>query len=72
MGKVSRRIRDKNRSFNYQNDIIQSSQPVAVNKPDAACQSYDATRYIKNDLKWSAVAGGVVFLLLIIAYIFLR
>jgi hypothetical protein len=46
-----------------QADVVQS-QPN--NKP---CEPYV---YIKNDLKWSSVAAGIVAIVLIIAYIFIH
>jgi hypothetical protein len=35
-------------------------------------QSYDAAKYIKNDLKWSGIAAGIVMIVMILCYILFR
>jgi hypothetical protein len=72
MVKAAKKIRTKNFSTDYKNKTVQSFQRLTITKPQAVQQAYDASRYIKTDLKWSAIAGGIVVLLLIISYIFLR
>jgi hypothetical protein len=72
MPRVSRKNRIKNRSSDYQNITSQSVERAAVNRPKIMTQTYDASRYIKKDLMWSALAAGLVIMVGIVLYIFFR
>jgi hypothetical protein len=72
MPKASRKNRAKNRNIENLSVAFQPVERPIVAKPKIATQTYDAFRYIKKDLMWSAVAAGVVVVVLIIFYIFLR
>jgi hypothetical protein len=72
MPKTSRRNRIKNRSSDFQNEATPSVEQVTVNKPKIVTPTFDATQYIKKDLMWSGLTAGIVVVVLIVAYIFLR
>ncbi len=72
MPKVSRKNRAKNRSSDYQAAPFQPVERATISKPKIAIQIYDASKFIKKDLMWSGVAAGLVVVVLIICYIFLR
>jgi hypothetical protein len=70
MTKTARRMRVKNRiNTDEKTDVSQYS---ASHKTQIISQTYDAYQYIKSDMKWSALVGGIVILALIITYIFLH
>jgi hypothetical protein len=71
MPKASRRTRTISRSINSPK-ITTSVEQTTVNKPKAAAQTYNAFQYIKKDLTMSALTAGIVVVVLIILYIFLR
>jgi hypothetical protein len=48
------------------------TQPIVVKRSSPAIQVYDGSKYIKSELLWSSFAAGIVVILLVIAYIFLR
>jgi hypothetical protein len=72
MPKASRRTRTLSRSNNSPNITAPLVERITVNKPKAATQTYDASRYIKKDLMMSALTAGIVIIILIILYIFLH
>jgi hypothetical protein len=42
------------------------------NKSQSTNKAYDASKYLKNDLKWTAVTAGIVIIVLIVAYLTIR
>ncbi len=70
MAKTAKRMRVKNRINAYQKAV--ASQYSTPNRPQITIQTYDAYRFIKKDMKWSALIGGIVVLVLIITYVFLH
>jgi hypothetical protein len=72
MARLSRRNRSRNRISNIQNIAFQPADQITMGKPKAASSTYNASKYIKRDLMMSALATGVVVVVLIILYIFLH
>jgi|WetSurMetagenome_2_1015567.scaffolds.fasta_scaffold1226374_1 hypothetical protein len=72
MPKASRRTRTLNRSNNNPSIAAPLVGQISVNKPKTATQAYDASRYIKRDLVMSGLTAGIVIVILIILYLFLR
>jgi hypothetical protein len=71
MAKISKKLRNRNHNY-YQN--ITAPPPVAGPGPALRTFApvYDANQYIKKDLTWSALVGGLVVLIMALLYFFLR
>jgi hypothetical protein len=52
--------------------MVLNPRETAGRKPQAAFQTYDASRHIARDLKWSGITAGVVIIVLVIFYIWLH
>jgi hypothetical protein len=71
MPRLSRKNRTKNRNYYSQNTLPQIER-ATFNKPNMISHTYDASKSIKKDLIWSGLTAGIVIVVLIIFYIFLR
>jgi hypothetical protein len=71
MPRISRKNRTKNRNHDFQN-IPPQVERATINKPNMISQTYDASKSIKKDLVWSGLTAGIVVVVLIIFYVFLR
>jgi hypothetical protein len=71
MPKVTRKIRTTNHAY-YQKVTTTTNSEARGNKTLQNTKIFDAQLYIKRDLKWSSLTGGLVVIVLIILYIFLH
>ena len=72
MPKSSRRAQSKYRNPRVPKTEAQTVQPVVITKVKPAIQVVEPSKYLKNDLKWTAITTSIVILCLVIAYIFFR
>jgi uncharacterized integral membrane protein len=70
MSKTSKRNRGIIRNAAVQNPPAQTSPKTYTNKQPTILKLDDSNQLLKNDLKWSAITGGFVVIVLIILYIF--
>jgi hypothetical protein len=69
---TKKKIRPVTRSINNQTLQSQTSPGVTVNPVKLVSQSYNAEKYIKQDVMWTIITAGIVVVVMVILYYILR
>jgi hypothetical protein len=69
VGTSRKRQAKQNRNRYTQKTDNQMVKPVRINRTQTSIQINDVSKFIISDLKWSAIATGIVVAVLVILYI---
>jgi hypothetical protein len=67
--KASARNNPKVKSYRNNPGTVENTSPPKRVQP--GLESYDANKFVKSDLKWSAIAAGIVLVVMIASYLIL-
>jgi hypothetical protein len=68
-GKSRKRQANQSRNRSTQQIDFQVVKPFSINKTQTSTLIYDASKYVKNDIKWSAITTGIVVIVLVTLYV---
>jgi hypothetical protein len=81
--KAAKKYRNKRPVFNQETNQINSGQAISAKamstpvlkpikgvQPKAVSPTYDATTYVKKDIKWTLITALIIVVILVILYIF--
>jgi hypothetical protein len=68
-GKSRKKQANQSRNRYTQKIDVQVVKPVSINKTQTSTPIYDASKYVKNDILWSAITTGIVVIVLVILYV---